>query len=39
MQALLEGFVERDAKLIKTAMLEFILSAEQQYFALLNATD
>jgi DNA-binding GntR family transcriptional regulator len=39
MRALLEGFVERDAKLVKTAMLEFILSAEQQYFALLNATD
>jgi len=39
MRALVEGFVERDAKLVKTAMLEFILSAEQQYFALLNATD
>jgi DNA-binding GntR family transcriptional regulator len=39
MRALLDGFVERDAKLIKTAMLEFILNAEQQYFALLNATD
>jgi DNA-binding GntR family transcriptional regulator len=39
MRALLDGFVERDAKLIKAAMLEFILSAEQQYFALLNATD
>ncbi|RKF47109.1 GntR family transcriptional regulator [Paraburkholderia fungorum] len=36
MRALLEAFVERDPKLIKVAMLEFMLNAEQQYFALLN---
>jgi DNA-binding GntR family transcriptional regulator len=39
MRALLEAFVERDPKLIKVAMLEFMLSAEQQYFALLNANE
>ncbi|MGA7813919.1 GntR family transcriptional regulator [Caballeronia sp.] len=39
MRELLKGFVERDPGLIKTAMLEFIHNAEQQYFALLNATD
>lgn len=37
MRALLEAFVERDPKLIKVAMLEFMLNAEQQYFALLNS--
>lgn len=39
MRALLEAFVERDPRLIKVAMLEFMLSAEQQYFALLNGND
>ncbi|AKJ67002.1 hypothetical protein PATSB16_05710 [Pandoraea thiooxydans] len=39
LRALLEGFTERDAKQIKSAMLEFILSAEQRYFALLNGQD
>lgn len=39
MRALLEAFVERDPKLIKVAMLEFMLSAEQQYFALLNGSE
>jgi DNA-binding GntR family transcriptional regulator len=37
MRTLLEAFVERDPKLIKVAMLEFMLNAEQQYFALLNS--
>ncbi|ASC65079.1 GntR family transcriptional regulator [Achromobacter denitrificans] len=36
MRTLLEGFLERDPRQIKTAMLEFIVSAEQQYFALLG---
>ena len=31
MRALLEGFLERDPRKIKTAMLAFIVSAEQQY--------
>ncbi|CAD6556821.1 GntR family transcriptional regulator [Paraburkholderia metrosideri] len=39
MRSLLEAFVERDPKLIKVAMLEFMLNAEQQYFALLNGGD
>lgn len=39
MRPLLEGFLERDPRQIKTAMLEFIVSAEQQYFALLGAQD
>lgn len=39
MRALLEGFVERDARQVKTAMLEFILNAEQQYFAILNGPE
>ena len=39
MRALLEGFLERDPRKIKTAMLAFIVSAEQQYFALLGGHD
>ena len=39
MRALLEGFLERDPRQIKTAMLEFTVAAEQQYFALLNGQD
>lgn len=36
MQELLDGFLARDARRVKTAMLEFILAAEQQYFARLG---
>lgn len=39
MRALLEGFLERDPRKIKTAMLAFIVNAEQQYFALLGGHD
>lgn len=39
MRSLLEGFLERDPRHIKTAMLEFTVAAEQQYFALLNGPD
>nr|WP_237179735.1 GntR family transcriptional regulator [Paraburkholderia sacchari] len=32
MRELLEGFLERDSKRVRAAMLEFILNAEQRYF-------
>ncbi|MEW9586205.1 GntR family transcriptional regulator [Paraburkholderia sp. DGU8] len=39
MRELLDGFSARDPKVIKATMLRFILSAEEQYFALLNGQD
>jgi len=39
MHDLLNGFVERDAKRVRTTMLEFILSAEQRYFVLVDGQD
>jgi len=36
MRVLLDGFVKRDPSLIRMAMLDFIMAAEQQYFALLG---
>jgi DNA-binding GntR family transcriptional regulator len=36
---LLNGFLERDAKRVRTTMLEFILSAEQRYFVLVEGED
>jgi hypothetical protein len=39
MQDLLNGFLERDAKRVRTTMLEFILSAEQRYFVLVDGQD
>jgi DNA-binding GntR family transcriptional regulator len=39
MKVMLDGLLERDPKRIKTAMLDFITSAEQRYFALLSGQD
>ncbi|MGN6579118.1 MAG: GntR family transcriptional regulator [Bordetella sp.] len=39
MRVLLEGFVERDPKRIKTAMMAFTIAAEQWYFALIGGPD
>ncbi|WP_233839183.1 GntR family transcriptional regulator [Paraburkholderia sp. ZP32-5] len=39
MQAMLNGFLERDPKRIKSATQDFIASAEQRYFALLEGEE
>ncbi|HTR10496.1 MAG TPA: GntR family transcriptional regulator [Paraburkholderia sp.] len=39
MRDLLEGFLERDSKRVRTIMLEFILNAEQRYFVLVDGQD
>lgn len=39
MRKLLEGFLERDAKRVRAAMLDFILHAEQRYFVLVDGQE
>ncbi|WP_322032205.1 GntR family transcriptional regulator [Paraburkholderia sp. J76] len=39
MRDLLEGFLERDSKRVRTLMLEFILNAEQRYFILADGQE
>lgn len=39
MEAMLEGFIGRDPKRIRSATIDFIASAERRYFALLSGED